>query len=407
MITHRNIVRKTAKFFLLSTCLIGCTLVQAQDQHWIGTWACAPTAPEGHDKQPKLSNVTLREIVHISVGGNSFRIRLTNDFGTTPLVIGAAHIALSNGASSIQPDSDRQVTFGGAPNILISPGAVAISDPIDLTAAASSDLAVSLYLPPQKIKEITFHDDAFQTNFIANGNNVASLRFKANHSVTSWYFFNGIDVLAEGNKSAAIVAMGDSLTDGSDSTPDQNRRWTNYFARRLNQQVTEANLSVLNVGIGGNRILHDRSGPSALSRFDRDVLSQTGVRHLIILEGVNDIGHLVESPIDEISAKDLEAALAQMVSRAHAKGIRVYGATMLPYKGAKYYSLRGEAIRSEVNSWIRTSSTFDAVIDFEKAIRDPNNPQTMRLDYDSGDHLHLNDAGYKAMSEAIDLAFFN
>ena len=379
---------------------------QTKPPSWVGSWASAPVGMEdGPDWRPS-EDVTLREIVHLSTGGNRVRVRLTNEFGIDPLTISAAHIALSAGGAAIQPGSDRVLTFGGQSSVQIPAGAILLSDPVALKAPPLSNLAVSLYVPSQYIDTLTFHDDAGQTNYSVQGNAVASATLTDATKLTSWYFFDGVDVVASVSKNSAIVALGDSITDGAHSSTDMNRRWTDVLAQRLQADTATSHIAVLNEGIGGNRILHDGYGPNALSRFDRDVLSQSGVRYLIVLEGTNDIGHLFKPPINAVDALQLETALSQMAERAHNAKIKIYGATMLPFAGAGYYTLRGERIREAVNEWIRTSGTFDGVIDFDRATRDPKRSTRFLPQYDSGDHLHPNDAGYKAMGDAVDLNFF-
>lgn len=378
---------------------------QPQQPHWIGTWATAPMTPNVDD-QRAFCDVTLREIAHVSVGGDQVRVRLTNEFGVSSLTISAAHIALSAGGSAIQPGTDRPLTFGGATSVQIPAGAILLSDPVELNVPALSNVAVSLYLPTQYIRNGTFHDEAFQTNYLVQGNAVASPTLAGATKLESWYFFDGVDVVASAPHAGAIVAIGDSITDGAYSALNANHRWTDFLAKRLQGQKETAQVSVLNEGIGANRILSQGYGPNALSRFDRDVLSQSGVKYLIVLEGINDIGHLVGRPVFKITAQQLELALAQMAGRARNAGIKVYGATITPYEGADYYSEKGEAIREEVNLWIRTSGVFDGVIDFDAAVRDPHNPKQFLPRYDHGDHLHPSDAGYQAMSDAIDLKFF-
>lgn len=359
------------------------------------------------DDQPAFCDVTLREIAHISVGGNRVRVRLTNEFGVFPLTVSAAHIGLSAGGDSIQPGTDRVLTFGGATSVRIPAGSIMLSDPVQLAAPHLSSVAVSLYLPLQYIRNVTLHYGTFQTNYLVRGNAVAATTLAKADKIEPWYFFDGVDVVSNDKDAGAIVVLGDSITEGAFSGLDKNHRWTDLLAERLQGEKATAHLSVLNEGIGGNRIFSQGTGgPSALARFDRDVLSQSGVKYLIILEGTNDIGHLVKEPVAEINAQQLESALSQMAGRAHAAGIIVYGATMIPFEGAGYYSEKGEEIREDVNRWIRASSVFDGVIDFDRVMRDPNNSKRYLPAYDHGDHLHPNDAGYKAMSDAVDLNLF-
>lgn len=378
--------------------------------HWTGTWAAAPTAaknPGGQLGEEGADGTTLREIVHISLGGSAFRVILTNEFGKEPLTINSATLAPSTGGGSILAGSSVPLAFGGHSSVIIPPGALIVSDPVPLKAAPLSDLAVSLYLPNQPMSLLSVHSFADQTNYVIPGNAVTSASLTSPKEVYSWDFLKGIDVKTEAD-SAAIVTFGDSITDGAHSTRDKNLRWPDVLAQRLQANKKTSKLSVLNEGIGGNRILHDVSGPSALARFDRDVLAQAGVKYLVILEAINDIGHAADpvKPYDIITADDLIAGYTQMARRAHTHGIKVIGATLTPYVGAKYSSPAGETIRQALNQWIRTTRELDGFVDFEKATSDPAHPDTFLPANDSGDHLHPADAGYKAMGESIDLKLF-
>ncbi|HVU47498.1 MAG TPA: SGNH/GDSL hydrolase family protein [Terracidiphilus sp.] len=333
-------------------------------------------------------------------------MRFTNEFGSNPLAIGAARIALSADKSSIQAETDRSLNFSGENSAQIPAGSILLSDPVELNVPPLSDVAVSLYLPCQHLEHSTFHDEALQVNYLGTGNQTSAQTVHNSTELDSWYFLDGVDVEESGGSPGAVVALGDSLTEGAYSGVSKNHRWTDFLAKRLQENKITAQLGVLNEGIGGNRLLHDGYGPSALARFNRDVLAQSDLRFLIVLEGTNDIGHLVKPPVAKVTAHELETALAQIATRAHAAGIKVYGATMLPYFGASYYSEDGEKIREEVNAWIREGSAFDAVIDFDKAIRDPQDVKRILPGYDHGDHLHLNEQGYKAMADAIDLHLF-
>ena len=272
-----------------------------------------------------------------------------------------------------------------------------------------SSLAVSLYLPDQPIDDTTCHQDARATNFITPGNTTTAETLTDARTIFSWCFVKGIDISTHASNAAAIVTLGDSITDGALSTRDANRRWPDVLARRLQENSKTAHLSVLNEGISGNRLLHDGAGPNVLARFDRDVLAQNGVRYLIVLEGINDIGHIKDprDASDIITAQDEIFALTQLVTRAHTHGIKVFGATLTPYVGAGYASPAGEQIREAVNQWIRTSGVFDGVIDFDQLTRDPANPTMFSPAVDSGDHLHPGDAGYDRMGSSIDLSLFH
>lgn len=381
---------------------------QEHGQRWVGTWAAAPMENAVNPGQPSPAGSTYRNIVHISVGGPSVRVILTNDFGSRPLTIASSHIALSAGSGSIQPGSDHALTFNGRATVTIPSNSLAMSDPVAMPVAALADVAISLYLPQQQIGSTTCHDDGQSTNYVSAGDATSAESLTGARTIKSWCFVKGIDVSANSDKAAAIVALGDSITDGALSTEDANRRWPDVLASRLQADAKTAHLSVLNEGISGNRLVHDRWGPNALSRFDRDVLALSGVKYLIVLEGINDIGSIANprDPADVITSEDLIFAMTQMVARAHAHGIKVFGATLTPYKGAGYFSDAGEKIRQDVNQWIRTSGVVDGVIDFDQATRDAANAAVFSSTADSGDHLHPGDAGYKAMGSAIDLSLF-
>jgi lysophospholipase L1-like esterase len=380
---------------------------QTHKNQWVGTWATSPMgAPEGFAVRV-FSGTTLREIVHVSIGGAQVRVRFTNEFGSDPLTLGEVHIALSGGEGLIKEGSDHAITFGGAATVRIPPGAPMYSDPVALNIAPLSDLAISFYVPPQVMRAETYHGFADQDSWMTQGDVASASTIPSPTKIDAWYFLSGVDVAAT-EASRAIVMLGDSITDGARSTANANRRWADVLAARLSQAHELENVSVLNEGIGGNRVLNEGFGPAAMSRFDRDVLAQNGVESVVVLEGINDIGRLkkMQGPEDDIAAQQLELGLKQLADAAHQHGLKIYGATLTPYGGAGYYTDKGEQIRKEVNDWIRTSGTFDGVVDFDQMTRDPQNPDKFNPLYDSGDHLHPNDAGYKAMGEGIDLKLF-
>ena len=397
----------TSLLFLLSAA----TAATAQEPlaRWVGTWAASPMDSHVGFGQPSPANSTYRNVVHISSGGDSLRVELTNEFGSRPLTIGAAHVALSVGLGAFKPATDHVLTFNGQPSVTIPAGAPVFSDPVAMQVAPLSDLAVSVYLADQTIDDMTCHQDARSTTLITEGDNTAAETMTDARAIYSWCFVEGIDVSTHAKDAAAIVTLGDSITDGARSTRDTNRRWPDVLARRLQADPKTARLSVLNEGISGNRLVHDGAGPNALARFDRDVLERSGVKYLIILEGINDIGRTAEprDPGDPITAQDEIRALGQMVTRAHSHGIKVFGATLTPYVGAGYASPAGEQMREAVNEWIRTSGVFDGVIDFDQVTRDPANPTVFAADVDSGDHLHPGDAGYEKVGASIDLTIFH
>jgi lysophospholipase L1-like esterase len=352
-----------------------------------------------------FSNQTLRQIVHVSIGGDRVRVVLSNAFGTVPLVVGAAHVALRVKDAAIDPKSDRPLSFGGSSSATIAAGAVAVSDPISLSVPAFADLAIDAFLPGDTAASpspLTAHTGALQTNYISTeGNHAGDADLPVMTTTQAWFFLARVEVAAP-DRVGAIVAFGDSITDGTRSTPNTNNRWPDQLAKRL--AASNAKLGVLNEGIAGNRVLCDGAGVSALARFDRDVLVQTGATHVVVLESINDIGIGRNSPSP--SAADLIVAHRQLIDRAHAHGLMIYGATLTPFEGAAYATPEGEAKRQAVNDWIRTSKAYDGVIDFDAAVRDPAAPAKIQQRFNPGDNLHMNDAGYQAMADAIDLGLF-
>jgi lysophospholipase L1-like esterase len=370
---------------------------------WIGSWATSSVALANTQAVPLLlsgkDHVTIREYVHLSLGGHRARVVFTNEFGLDPLVIGHATLASGTGSKSVP------ITFAGRTAVVIAPGAISVSDPIVLSFAPLDDVEVTLTLPPQPLRQLTIHTAASQPNFLESGNAVDEQALASSQRTTSWYFLKSVEVEAS-QAAGAIVVFGDSISDGAHSTPGANHRWPDDLARRLQGNISAKNLAVLNAGIGGNRVLHEGNGPAALSRFDRDVLAQPAVRQLIVLEGINDIAHATDpaKPYDPITSDDLIEAYMQLIIRAHGHGISVIFGTITPYDGNRYFSSIGEEIRQIVNRWIKTNRIADGFIDFDRAVRDPNHPTTLLAAYDSGDHLHPNDLGYQAMANVVDLA---
>jgi lysophospholipase L1-like esterase len=409
MIMSRTTLPARTLFLALITALSAQPLLAKSDtKQWVGTWASAPLL-DAHAKPadqlvaPGTTGATLREVVHVSIGGETVRVRFSNLYGTEPLVIGAAQIAQTLKGAAVVSGSGKPLTFHGQPSVSIPPGALAVSDGVPFKFAPLSDLTISFYLPSPS-GPITEHQLGNATSYHAAGNVVANDSLETPTTLTSWEYLNGIDTLASAD-TEAVITIGDSITDGAKSTIDTNQRWPDELARRLQADPKYRHLAVLNEAISGNKILLDGAGPNALARFDRDVLAQSGAKYLLILEGINDIGRLHTVP-DGATAADLISALNQMIVRAHAHGIAVIGCTLTPYHGAGYYTENGEAIRKAVNDWIRTGGAFDGFVDFEAAVRDPDHPDTFLPADDPGDHLHPNDAGYKVMGDAIDLKLF-
>ena len=376
---------------------------------WIGTWAASPEAQPNKTAMSDSTGTTYREIVHVSAGGTAVRIVLTNEFGLEPLTISAARIAMSAGGSAIEWPTAKTLSFGGQASVTLPAGTMMVSDPVELELPALADVAVSFFIPAQRISQSTVHSYALQTNYMSTGNMVDAKALLAPVEAASWPFLKGVEVeTKEGSAPrGAIVALGDSITDGAASKPNTNGRWPDVLARRILADKTLAGVGVLNAGINGNRLLRDGDGgESAIRRLDRDVLTQAGVKYLLVLEGINDIGHIVTaSPSDPAgTTQSLIRALQQIALRAHTRGIKVIGATITPYESCKYASPEGEKMREAVNDWIRTTKDLDGVADFDKIVRDPNHPTRFLPAYDSGDHLHPNAAGLRAMGEGVDLS---
>jgi lysophospholipase L1-like esterase len=398
---------------LAATCLSAkAQTAGGQAMAWVGSWATSQQLPEPQNALPTqdLQDATLRQIVHLSVGGEQVRVHLSNAFGFEPLHVTAAHIAVpvSSSAARIDTATDHALTFNGRPEVTIPPGAEYISDPVVFHAAPLSNLAVTLHVDQPPAQQ-TGHPGSHADSYVLHGDHVADADLPGARSVEHWYMLAGVDVTTSVAPDA-VVALGDSITDGHGSTVNGNTRWPDYLAARLQAGAATRNIGVLNEGIGGNRLLLYGLGPDALARFDRDVLAQAGVRTLIVLEGVNDIGVLTHDhdvPAAEHAAmvQNILGAYRQIVARAHAHGIRVIGATILPYQGSDYYhpGPASEADRQAINAWIRTPGHFDAVVDFDQVTRDPAHPARLLPAYDSGDHLHPSPAGYKAMADAIPL----
>ena len=424
--TSRRTFLKSGALALAATPLAGTAVAQDRSadiwaaDRWVTTWATGPTGPAVSPAPAprQFANQTLRQIVHTSIGGGQLRVRFSNEFGTAPLVIGAARIARREMGSSIIAGTDRPLTFGGQASIVIPPGSPALSDPVELDVPPQVDLAISIFLP-QPTTGTTVHNSAFQTSYLTAGNAAGAPTLSSPTTYTSWYFMTGVHVWT--NRAGALVTLGDSITDGAITTVDANRRWPDILARRLQQFDRFFRLGIANVGIGGNRLLWPGNVPAgmnagigplfgvaALARFDRDVLSQPGVEGVIVLLGVNDIGQPGSgAPASEqVTPEQLIQGYWQLIARAHEKGIRIYGATITPFEGTTfpgYYTPAKDQIRQAVNAWIRTANQFDGVIDFDAAIRDPMNQSRMLPAYDSGDHLHPNDAGMNAMAQSIPL----
>jgi lysophospholipase L1-like esterase len=398
---------------LFGLVLLGATaattpFLSAGERPWAAAWTAAPDSGG-----PPFERQSIRQVVRTSIGGSRVRIRLSNLFAAEPVRIGRVHVAMPARSSNTVPETTRPVTFNGAPTVTIAAGSSALSDPVAFPVIALQELAVSFYLP-SRVATSTVHGTALQTAFITRGDQAAKAIWANADTDTSRFFLTDLEVEADG-PARAVVIMGDSITDGVGSTVDANRRWSDALAERLQADPAVASIAVVNAGIAGNRILNDGVepfiGPSSLSRFDRDALDKPGVRWVILLQGSNDISasDMLETPRDRVTAPQIIAGMQTLIARAHARGIRIWGATMLPRGGVQkpfVTTAAGTAARSAVNDWIRTSGAFDAVIDFERIMRDPERPDRLLPAFDSGDHLHPNNAGYRAMAAAVDLRLF-
>jgi lysophospholipase L1-like esterase len=381
---------------------------------WVTTWSGSPQpADPALTGNVNLNNQTLRLIVHTSLGGPQMRVRISNAFGTQPLLIGDAHVAVpSSSTSAIVVSTDQPLTFGGQPTVTIPAGSVILSDPLNWQVPPLSDIAISLYLPNATANTVlTEHIYAEQISYVSptgTGDLCGSGSIPSAIPSPSWYFLSAVEVVSH-FPAQTVVVLGDSITDGFGSTIDANHRWTDYLAARLANVLPFLPLGIANQGISGNRVLNDVTGPNALARFDRDVLGQAAVGYVIVEEGLNDVIQGTFSPVspaDVVTANQIIAGLTQLIQRGHDQGLKVVGATLTPYGGSAYYTSTGETERQTVNQFIRTGGAFDAVVDFDQAIRDPNNPNQILATYDAGDHLHPNDAGDQAMANAFNLLLF-
>jgi lysophospholipase L1-like esterase len=414
-------MKQTLRIFAIAGLLLAAVAAFAQTgssagtKVWVASWGASQQIPEPHNAlaADDLRDATVRQIFHLSAGGTALRVHLSNAFGTEALHFASVHIArpLSPASPVIDAASDRPVTFAGRSDVTVPPGAEFVSDPLRLAVAPLSDLAVSFYLDAPPAQQ-TGHPGSRATSYTTHGNQVAAANLAGAKPVDHWYQIAEIDVLAQPG-AASVVALGDSITDGHGATTNGNDRWTDVLAARLQGSPKTRGIGVANEGIGGNHLLTDGLGPNVLARFDRDVLTPAGVRWVIVFEGVNDLGGLARN--GEVPAADhaalvqrVIAAYAQIITRAHAHGLRVFGATITPYVGSDYYhpGPLSDTDRQAVNQWIRAAGHFDAVVDFDAVVRDPQHTDRLLPAYDSGDHLHPSPVGYRAMGAAIPLALF-
>jgi lysophospholipase L1-like esterase len=396
--------------------VMAATASASDSAHWIATWGAAQipgpaigTVPPA----PHFSRQTLRELIRVSAGGTRVRVRLSNEYGSRPLVIGSAFLAIADSHGKVRLDTSRQLTFQGKPTAVIPTGSPYLSDPIELDVKPLATLSISLYLP-EDTGPCTWHPGGAADVLVSPTGDFTRLDFKPQAKMQARAFLSDIEV--DGDPQAKVVAvLGDSLADGMGSTPDADRRWPDLLAARLNDGQRRPSWGVVNLSITGNRVIDDGAGPSAMRRFDTDVLSVPGITYVIVTEGINDIGlsygllserYKPLVPARPATADTIVAGYVQLIKRAHARGIRVFGATLLPYSGSDYYSASGESVRQAVNQWIRTSHAFDAVLDFDATLRDRRRPEKIADALQAGDHLHGNDAGYERLARSIDLSLF-
>ena len=374
--------------------------------NWVGTWATGPqlTEPQNLPPAPGLANNTLRQVVRVSIGGARLRVRFSNQYGSGPVTLNGAHLARSTGSSSIDTGSGKTLSFSGSASVTIPAGSIVWSDPFDFALTPLSTLAVTTHFGAVPTN-VTGHPGSRTTSYINSGNTLTAANFNTGVTTDHWYYVTGIDVSASSD-ARAVVVLGDSITDGRGSTTNANNRWPDRLAERLQANESTRNVAVLNLGIGGNAVWSGGLGPTARARFDSDVLDQSGVRYLVVLEGINDIGGATSASV----GTNLVTAYQEFVDKARANDILAYGVPILPfgesgYDAADYRPLR-ENIRQTVNAWVREEGNFDAVIDLDLAVQNPENPINLLPAYDTGDHLHLNPTGYQAMANAVDLSLF-
>ena len=425
-------MESTASMNALRNCAFACFLLFAPVMNaaprnaWIATWAASPqaTAPDPDEPLLNIEDQTVRERVRVSIGGSQVRIRLSNEYGSAPLLIGSATVAAPDDPASVRPGSIQTVTFGGRNSVVIPAGAPVLSDPVAFSVNAGAEISISLYFP-KHVASPTLHWLALKRAMVSShGDHTRAAKIEGGAVSRSLILVSAVLVPAQPSQ-RLVVAFGDSVTDGDGSTVEADHNWPSDLVRRLGKTREGSSVAVVNEGIAGNRLLGDCFmvnigcfGVSALARFDRDALALPGVTHAVVLEGINDIGfpgaqlagQSLSDPADARSAEDLIDAYLQLISRAHAHGVKLIGATIGPFEGVDvpgYYSEVKEATRQAVNKWIRSSGSFDGVIDFDAVLRDPDHPSRLLPKFASKDHLHPNDAGYRAMADAVDLVLFN
>lgn len=420
--SKRVFQRSTRSFSLLARVLAVTALVvllsaACNQPPWFAMWYAAPQNYNilfpGITVPPlSISNQSIRQIVHTSHGGSLIRVKLSNFFGSTPVTFAEAHLARSTGNGGIDPATDRRLRFGGYSSVTLAPGEERWSDPVYLQVPTQSDLAISLYVP-QNTPVVTTHTIGMQTNYLSSGDQTGAATMANATATTMYYWLSEVDASTADSSDSSnawahpykvVVAFGDSITDGYGSTTDANHRWPNYLDNRVQADAEDlGRVSVVNAAIAGNRWIYDGVGPSGVKRFAHDVAGVSGATHVMILLGINDIGIGEQIPQQNVSADQIIAAMQATIAQAKADGIKIYLATITPYNGASYYDATGEMKREAVNAFVRSANGADGVLDFDQVVRDPSNPTALLPAYDSGDHLHPNDAGYQAIANSIDL----
>lgn len=386
--------------FFFTICFAISSIASAKGKHWVGTWSTAPqlVEPKNMPPAPGLANNTLRQVVCVSVGGKKLRLRFSNEFSKSAVTMKMVQIAVSKGDGAVDQSTTTTLTFNGQHEITMQPGVDIISDPVAFNLKPRMEVAITIYFG-ETSPTVTGHPGSRTTSYLLAGDQTSAKADFTNAEKTDhWYVIDGIDV--EVANGAAVAVIGDSITDGRGSGTNKQDRWPDILAIALSKNSGTRSVGVLNLGIGGNCVLRGGLGPTALDRFDHDILKQSGVRWLIIFEGVNDLGSTRDSIAASKVAQNLIAAYDRMIAQAHAKGMKVYGGTITPINKSFYYKDYRETARNTINQWIRTSGHFDGVIDFDKAIRDPNNTSTMLSDSQSGDYLHPNELGYDKLGMA-------
>jgi len=373
---------------------------------WVGTWAAAPQLVESGNMPPSpgLTNNSLRQVVRVSIGGDTIRLKLSNEFSSNSVTIKSVQIAASTGGSKIDTATNKELKFNGSSEVVINRGEAVTSDPILFTLTPRMDVAITIYYG-QTSSTVTGHPGSRTTSYIISGNNTVVKDFTGAVTTDHWYNINSIEVIAD-SSTACVAVLGNSITDGRGSSTNMQNRWTDIFSESLLKDSTTDKVGVLNMGLGGNCVLAGGLGPTGVSRFDRDIINQAGVRWAIVFEGVNDIGGVKNSEASVRIANNLIDAYKQMIAKAHNKNIRIYGGTIMPFKGNSYYNQNSEECRNAVNKWIRTKGNFDACIDFDKIMRDPQDTAQLLLPAYQNDGLHPDAAGYKLMGESVDVNLF-